>query len=67
MQAVFYKNNLLGTYDWCNGFRPARKEMTLREEVKRYGLAPVVKRMKRQRRWAEAAELLREFKYQNRF
>jgi len=57
---------VLGVGDWQGGFVPLyRKEMTLDEEVRRNGLDPVVRRMKRQGNWEKVAELLRKFRYNN--
>ncbi len=56
------KGRVLGLGNWVDGFRPLNyRVLTLEEEVRRNGLAPVVKRMKRQGNWEKAAELLEKF------
>ncbi len=64
MQIIFDSDrNVLGVYTWVDGFKmvPARN-LTLEEEVRRYGLAPVIKRLKRQKKWEKVRELLEKFR-----
>ncbi len=64
MQIVFGPGkNVLGVYTWVDGLKAAPvRALTLEEEVRRNGLAPVVKRLKRQRNWEKARELLEKFR-----
>jgi hypothetical protein len=65
MQVVRVNNRVVVMGNWRKNAQPVRREMTLEEEVRRNGLDPVVRRMKRQGNWEMAAELLRKFRYNN--
>ena len=52
-----------GVYTWVDGFRAAPvRALTLEEEVRRNGLAPVVKRLKKQGNWEKVRELLEKLR-----